>query len=155
MSYRIEINADTLSELAGKLLALAAQMQAVPATATVPATGEATEGKAPARKTRAAKQDTEASSAPAGTPDVGTSTSDSGQTATEAASPSEPEPQPEAPKIDFQTDIAPLVIALVEKGGPPAIEAVLSEFGVAKASQVPVDQHAELRDALSAALHNL
>ena len=41
MSYKIEINADSISELAGKLLALAAQMQATPVDPVMPEVREA------------------------------------------------------------------------------------------------------------------
>lgn len=154
MSYRIEVTAGSLTELAGRLLELAAQFNTTvvmaPAFSSTGGNAEATEGKP--KKSRAAKQDTaeagatSASEAAEAAPD----TAGNGTTATPAVSPSEPEPA--AKPLDFHNDVAPLVIALVEAKGPSAIEAVLAEFGVARASQVPAEQHQELFDALTAAL---
>ena len=123
MSYRIEITADTLAELAGKAASLAAKLN----------TGTATE--APAR------------TAPAPTPKpelVHTPV-------IEAPAPA-PEPEPEAPAADvpdFDTVVTPLVLKLVEVKGKPAAQEVLGRFGVVKASQLDSDKWAELVDAIN------
>lgn len=144
MSYKIEINADSISELSGKLLALAAQMQATPVDPVMPEVREA-----PKPKRTKGKAETDADTA------TGTDTT----TAPEAAPPQTAQPdtapveQPEtesaevdAPvvSLDFEKDVAPLVLKAVAVKGKPWVQEVLAQFGVERASQVPDDRLPEL-----------
>jgi hypothetical protein len=61
------------------------------------------------------------------------------ETATEVASPSE---------LSFDTDVAPVVLRKVQTAGKPAVEAVLSEFGVDRASQLEAARWPELLEKL-------
>jgi hypothetical protein len=52
---------------------------------------------------------------------------------------------------DYATEIAPRVLALVDKKGRDAAKALLADFGAAKASEIDASRHAELVAALDAA----
>jgi hypothetical protein len=125
MPYKIEVTADSLSELAGKVLALAAQFQAVPTI--VHHSGVKPKADKPVK----------AAKAPA------------------AEEPKAEEPkaeEPKAPTYDFNTDISPLVLRVAAEKGRPAIAELLSQFGVERASNVPAEQFGELLNALKDAL---
>lgn len=119
MAYKIEVTADSLSELAGKVLALAAQFQVTQAEAPV--------AKAPARKAKAAE--------PAPEPVA-------------AAPEPEPTPEPEAPALDFDKDVGALVLETLAVKGRDVVSGILGQFGVAKASQLDEKLWPELIAAL-------
>lgn len=126
MPYKIEVTADSLSELAGKVLALAAQFQAVPTI--VHHSGATPKADKPVKTAKApAAQEPEAQD-PA--PE---------EVKVEAA---------KAPTYDFNTDISPLVLRVAAEKGRPAIAELLSQFGVERASNVPTEQFGELLNAL-------
>ena len=153
MSYKIEITAGTTAELAGKLLALAAQMQV--SDPVMPEVREAPKPKkAKAEKVAEVTEEPvgeptappaiEASPAPDTSPESDTTTSDTGQTAPTSASPTE--------ALDFEKDVTPLVLQAVKDKGKPWVQEVLSQFGVERASQVPDEQLGELVAILKDAL---
>lgn len=167
MTIRIEVTGDSLPEVADKLLALAGQFGAVrscgydhtPNAETAAAMRELEDARAEkpktTRKTKkaepeteqedagnpSASADTEASSSPASSQDSGDEKSDSGQTAPADASPSE---------LDFDKEVAPVVIDAVQRLGKPAVSALLSEFGVERASEVDPSLYGELVERLKA-----
>lgn len=161
MSYKIEINADTLTELGGKLLALASQFHAQPvgAPAIDPVMPEVRDAEDKPKRTRKAKTEEPqevAESAPAGptqaqqnAPDA--EATESPQTTEEPAS-TPAAAEPAAPTPDFENDVAPVVIDAVGKIGKEAVSEVLSQFGAARASEVDPAQWGELVDALKAKL---
>ena len=106
MSYRIEITAASLEELADKALALGGRLLVVH-TASAPA------------KIRAEVAEA-APAAPAPEP-VRTEVKD--------------EPVKVA-DLDYKTEVAPFVLKLVEVSGKPAAQRVLDQFGVVKASHI-------------------
>lgn len=55
-------------------------------------------------------------------------------------------------EIDFHSDVVPVVLAVVKAKGKPAAEAILSQFGVDRASQVDPAQWQELIDAMKEAI---
>lgn len=118
MPYKIEVTADSLSELAGKVLALAAQFQTT-STPEQPVTPKA-------KPVKAVK-------APA---------------AEEPKAEEVKIEEPKAPTYDFNTDISPLVLRVAAEKGRPAIAELLSQFGVERASSVPTEQFGELLNAL-------
>ena len=127
MSYKIEVTADSLSELAGKVLALAAQFQTT-STPEQPVTPKA-------KPVKAVK-------APAAE-----------EPKAEEVKIEEPKTEePKAPTYDFNTDISPLVLRVAAEKGRPAIAELLSQFGVERASSVPTEQFGELLNALKDAL---
>jgi len=126
MAYKVEVTADSLSELAGKVLALAAQFQVTQAEAPV--------AKAPARKAKAAEPAPEPVAA---APEP------------EAVAPEpEPTPEPEAATLDFDKDVAALVLETLAVKGRDIVSGILSQFGVAKASQLDEKLWPELIAAL-------
>ena len=130
MSYRIEITAASLAELAGKVASLAAKLNTgatteAPSSPIMPELREAT-------ITVTAAPHPEPAPAPEPEP--------------EAA------PAPKADVPDFDTVVTPLVLKLVEVRGKPVAQEVLGRFGVVKASQLGSDQWQELVDAINAEL---
>jgi hypothetical protein len=127
MPYKIEVTADSLSELAGKVLALAAQFQvtSMPEQPVTPKAKPVKAAKAPVVE------------------EVKTEEPKTEEVKVEAA---------KAPTYDFNTDISPLVLRVASEKGRPAIAELLSQFGVERASNVPTEQFGELLNALKDAL---
>lgn len=168
MSYKIEITAETITELTGKLLALAAATQpdvvnstaqivpidtrpkragkAATSASTAAGTGSSTETKTDAAPAEPATQsDDVGNGATAETPST-TGKSDTDTTsAASATSPSEK-------LLDFDREVAPVVLEAVKVKGKPWVQEILSQFGVERASQVPDEQFGELVDAIKAGL---
>ena len=72
-----------------------------------------------------------------------------------AEAPKAEAPKAEPPKpaaLDYQRDIAPRVLALVEAKGRAAAENVLARYGVKKALQVPPERFAELMSDIQNAM---
>jgi len=133
MSYRIEITADSLSELAGRVLALSVQLQTTTApVAYVPpvVVKDPTPAKTAAKKIAAL--------------------------IAEATAPDEtvPEPtaEPVAAPLDFTTEVGPFVLEYVAARGRNAMEEILTLFGVSRASHVSADLLPELLATLKAGL---
>ena len=144
MTYRIEINADSLTELAGKVLALAAQLNSPAADPVMPEVREASKPKK-AKAEKAEEAGNEPKNAPAA------ETIDSQPTTEEPSSTPAPAPSASEP-LDFDKDVAPAVLALVAAKGKPAVQDILSEYGVERASQVDEDLWPELVATLRAAV---
>lgn len=166
MSYKIEITADTITELTGKLLALAAATQPSAVDPVMPEVKELTET-TKAHKTKSVRGSTaveaaaeqvdpdkqnaaggnptsETSPQPSDTSNVSASdTTSEGTTTNSAAS-------PEATQFDFDKDVAPVVLNAVKNKGREWVQEILSQFGVERASQVPDEQLGELIDAIKA-----
>lgn len=67
-------------------------------------------------------------------------------TTTEASS--TPAPAASASELSFETDVTPVVLAVVQTKGKPVVEEILSQFGVARASQLDPARWPELLAAL-------
>lgn len=151
MSYKIEINADSITELSGKLLALAAQMQATPVDPVMPEVREA-----PKQKRTKAEKPVEVAEAPVGEPSSSETSAVTPDTSSAPEQPTTPPsstttsdaaPEPESPAVvalDFEKDVAPLVLRAVAAKGKPWVQEVLAQFGVERASQVPDERLPEL-----------
>ena len=126
MSYRIEITAASLEELADKALALGGRLVVVHTSAASSQVRVEVAEAAPVDPTPAPK------SAPA-------AEAIESQPTTEEAS-STPAPA----TLDYKTEVAPLVLKLVEVSGKPAAQRVLDQFGAAKASDISPDLWPEL-----------
>ena len=59
-----------------------------------------------------------------------------------------PAPAPSASELSFETDVTPVVLAVVQTKGKPVVEEILSQFGVARASQLDPARWPELLAAL-------
>jgi hypothetical protein len=129
MPYKIEVTADSLSELAGKVLALAAQFQVT--AVEQPKAKPVKAAKAPVDEAAKVEEPEARDPAPE---EVKTE-----EVKVEAA---------KAPTYDFNTDISPLVLRVAAEKGRPAIAELLSQFGVERASNVPTEQFGELLNAL-------
>jgi hypothetical protein len=121
--YKIEITADTLTELAGKAMSLAVKLN----------TGAATEPAVYAPPAEPVEINPVAPTPPVSiTP----------------AKTEEVMPEPPAPALNFDTDVAPVVLRAVATKGKPFVEAAMAEFGVERASQLDAARWAELIDRL-------
>ena len=154
MSYKIEITASTTVELAGKLLALAASMQqpGVNVVAADPVMPEVKDAAKP--KKAKAEKPVEVAEEPAGEPataveETASSPNDTATAAPEPTESAETSSNADASSenfvlLDFDKDVAPVVLKAVAKLGKPWVQDVLSQFGVERASQVPDAQFGEL-----------
>ena len=136
MSYRIEITADSLSELAGRVLALSVQLQ----TTTAPAAYVPPVAVKDAAPAKTAAKKIAALIAEATAPD---------ETVPEPAA--NPVVAPAAP-LDFTTEVGPFVLEYVAARGRNAMEEILTLFGVSRASHVSADLLPELLATLKAGL---
>lgn len=142
--YKIEITAETLAELSGKVLSLASKLMTGTAaegvSAPKAAKAEVAEA-APANPTPAPK------SAPvAEATESQPTTPATSSTPAPAASVSEDE---ELEVVDLpiavpEVNLRDLVLSVVEKRGKPFMEEILTRFGVAKASMVSPELLPEL-----------
>jgi hypothetical protein len=138
VTYRIEITAETLAELAGKALALAAQFQT-----TVPETSKKVDPVMPELREVAER-------APADpTPSEAVS---SGETEASPTAPSgaEPEAPTTGEPLNFELDVAPVVLRAVSLKTKSFVQDVLSEFGSARASELDPARWPELIARLEA-----
>lgn len=128
MSYRIEITAASLEELADKALALGGRLLSV-RTSAAPAL-------VPVDKATTVTPQTEVVDTPI----------------TVAPEPEAAAPVAEASASDvpdFDGVVTPLVLKLVEVKGKPAAQEMLERFGVVRASQLSSDRWQELVDAIN------
>lgn len=147
MSYKIEINADSISELAGKLLALASQMQVTPTDPVMPEVKRATTKKPKEVVTEKAEEVVEEPVGEPSTPETSQPTPDTSSASEQPTTPpSSTTTSGAAPEqaLDFEKDVTPLVLQAVKAKGKPWVQEVLSQFGVERASQVPDEQLGEL-----------
>jgi hypothetical protein len=112
--YKIEITADTLSELAGKVMSLAVKLHP---TADVE--------RAYAPPAEPAEINPVALAAPAPVVEA-------------------PAPVAEGPALSFEKDVAPIVLRAVATKGKPFVEGIMTQFGVERASQLPAERWPEL-----------
>jgi cytoskeletal protein RodZ len=142
---KIEVTGNSIPEVADKLLAIGASLRASGTLAEV--AKEAPVDPTLNRPTSDASvtssdtsSDTPRSVAPKSAPVA--EVSESQPTTTEPSS----TPAPAA--LDFDTDVAPHVLALVTRSGKPAAQEILSQFGVEKASLLDPARWPELVTAL-------
>ena len=146
MTYRIEITADSLTELAGRVAALAVQLQAsaAPLAYVAPVVvKDPTPAKTAAKKIAAQM-------AAAG---FGLAEPVAEYVAPEVRENPVAPAAPAAVVYDPVIDIAPRVLAYVALRGRDAMLELLSQFGVERASHVPPEHHAELVALLDAAIN--
>lgn len=155
---KIEVTGNSIAEVSDKLLAIGASLQrtvsydadnaAREALQAQRDGGKTTVGTEAAKRTRKVKtpnQETEAAIA-----EVETGETVRSETVAEAV---EELNEPEAPKtLNFDKEVAPLVLKLVQTKGPEAIKAILDQFGVQRASQIDPARFGELVDLVQDAL---
>ena len=126
---KIEVTGNSIPEVADKLLAIGASLRT---SGTLVEVAKA----APVDPTPAPK------SAPP------VEVTESQPTTTEPSS--TPAPAASASELDFELDVAPVVLRAVSSKGKPFVQDILSEFGSVRASQLAVDLWPELIDRLEA-----
>ena len=133
---KIEVTGNSIPEVADKLLAIGASLQASAAVETPRGATkeEASEGNAPqkANKPKSAPVAEVTESQP--------TTAEPSSTPAPAASVSEDLEVVDLPEVNLRD----LVLSVVEKRGKPVMEEILSRFGVAKASMVSPELLPEL-----------
>ena len=132
MSIKIEVTGESLTEVADKLLALGHKLAGDPTMPEVKAAAK----KAPKKEPVAAEGEQEAQS------------SVTEPTTTEPQSDKTPS-TPAISTLDFDKDVAPVVISYVQSKGKPFVVGILEQFGVGKASELPEDRWGELLAALA------
>ena len=145
MTYRIEIAADSLAELAGRVAALAAQLQAQQIPVIVHHVGKAPRKAAPVAEPVALVAEP-----------VALVEAPVALVAEPVAPVAEPVAEPAAPaavEYDLTLDIHPRILAYVSRHSREAVEAILAQFGAARSSEVPVAQRGELVAILDEALN--
>lgn len=154
MTIKIEITGESIEEVADKLLALGSKLSGASTIAVAAATTAAPSGDAEGKAKRTRKS---APTAPEQAGSTETQTSEPAAAAAETPSaPAEPAAQTEsAPAahsktpIDFDKDVTPAVLGAVEAHGRDKVTEVLSQFGVARASQLDEARWPELLAALA------
>ena len=148
--YKIEITADSLSELAGRALALAVQLRG----AADPVMPEVRYGATPAPT--AGPVSATVTVAPVAAPEPVAPVAAPEPVAPEPAPEQAPEPAPEqapepAPEqaADTAERLRTLILATVATKGRETVAAMLEQFGVARGSQLSPEQAAEMIGMLS------
>ena len=156
MTYRIEITADSLTELAGRVLALSAQLQTtVPVFvhhASAAPAKDPTPAKTAAKKISAMMAAAEPV-APVAEPVAPVAEPVAEYTVPEVRENPVAPATPAAVVYDPVIDIAPRVLAYVALRGRDAMLELLSQFGVERASHVLPEHHAELVALLDAVIN--
>ena len=163
MSIKIEVTGDSLAEVADKLLAIGNSLRVTLSYAEDNANREALQasrkGKTPLKKEPVAEV-----GEPSGQTVASGLTVSSSLGGTSSPAPDQPEdtsqssaatsddttsPAPNAKTLDFDKDVAPVVISYVQSKGRPFVVGILEQFGVGKASELPEDRWGELLAALA------
>jgi hypothetical protein len=138
---KIEVTGNSIPEVADKLLAIGASLQATaPVDVIRGATKAEAEGNAPQ------KSKTPKSVPVAETTESQPTTKEASSTPAPAASASEDEELEvvDLPPAEPEVNLRDLVLSVVEKRGKPVMEEILSRFGAAKASLVSPELLPEL-----------
>ena len=149
MSIRIEVTGESLVEVSDKLLAIGNSLRNSASQSADDAAREAAQAERNSKPAPAKRAPPKA--APEKAPEPAPETV-AEEKAPEAAPEPErgPEPAPAASGIDYDKDVAPLVPSAVMKSGRDAVIALLGEFGVSRAGEVPDALLGEFRDRLKA-----
>lgn len=152
--FKLEVTADSIPELADRLLALGAQLSIPPETGlqrTVASIVAATETEQPQRRTRGPnkpKAEPEVDAAQQNAAEQPEPQTESMAGKVEAAAETQAEAEVEsgivAADLDFDKDVAPRVLDLVARKGREAMTNILDQFGAARASEVDAAQWPEL-----------
>lgn len=143
MTYRIEIKAETLAELAGKAYAFAVGVQSASRAEWSPIKAEADVELEVAE---------EAPANPTPAPPASHVEETASSSAEEKVSSGPTEATSPAGELNFDTDVAPIVLQVVKDKGKPVVQEILEQFGVERASTLDPSRWpeliAQLKDAL-------
>jgi hypothetical protein len=140
--YRVEVTANTLSELAGKLMALGSQLS----LPTPDASGLAV-ASTPVDTAFSVAGGIGAVADPRDQVAVGDVSSDP-----ESAAKTIEVAEAAEVTYDYNTQVAPRVLQMVAKRGRDAVKTLLSGFGVTKASELSADKYPALMNAINEAM---
>ena len=150
---KIEVTGNSIAEVSDKLLAIGASLQRTVSHDADNAAREALQAKRDAAKKEVAEEaPVDPTPAPKSTP-AAEEPASSGQTEA-SAPPTEASEASDAPSdtLNFDTDVAPIVLQVVKDKGKAVVQAILEEFGVERASQLDPARWpeliAQLKDAL-------
>ena len=150
MTYRVEITADTLYELSGKVSALAAKLHATQPMAS--SFDVRSDERMMTSVDLKAFMGEGTSVADPGTQQPVTQQPDGLQAAEIGPAPEPVAEAAPARAYDYNADIAPRVLELVDKRGRETAERVLASFGVKRAVHLDPSRFGDLLDAISAAM---
>jgi hypothetical protein len=140
---KIEVTGNSIPEVADKLLAIGASLRA--STAVLPIANGGTGAQTLEEVMEVAEAaPVDPTPAPKSAPVA--EVSESQPTTTEPSS--TPAPAASVSELSFETDVTPVVLAVVQAKGKPVVEEILSQFGVARASQLDPARWPELLTAL-------
>jgi hypothetical protein len=140
---KIEVTGNSIPEVADKLLAIGASLRA--STAVLPIANGGT-GAQTIEEVMGVAEAAPVDPTPAPKSAPVAEVSESQPTTTEPSS--TPAPAASASELSFETDVTPVVLAVVQTKGKPVVEEILSQFGVARASQLDPARWPELLAAL-------
>ena len=147
MAYELKITATTADDLAQHISTLAGLLSGTAATAVDPVMPEVKKARGSTKAEAAADPKPEPVKAVAEIP-----AAKEPEPVVEETKVEEPAAETSDAPLDFQKDVLPRVFKLTEAHGRDAVVAVLSEFGVPKASQVPPEKFAEFVAAVNKAI---
>ena len=145
---KIEVTGNSIPEVADKLLAIGASLQNTTTVYDTPARETPTniDPVMPELREVAKAAPVDPTPAPKSAPAAIATES---QPTTEEPS-STPAPAASVSELDFELDVAPVVLRAVSSKGKPLVQDILSEFGSVRASQLAVDLWPELIARLEA-----
>jgi hypothetical protein len=151
MSIKIEVTGESLTEVADKLLAIGNSLRVTVSYAEDNANREALQasrkGKTPSKKEPVADVGEPSGTAVTEATTEGTSAEQQTEQSSEASTAATPTTGTKP--LDFDKDVAPVVISYVQSKGKPYVVGILAQFGVAKAGELPEDRWGELLAALA------
>jgi hypothetical protein len=146
---KIEVTGNSMAEVSDKLLAIGASLQRTVSHEADNAAREALQAKRKAAKAEVAEEaPVDPTPAPKSAPAAEAIES---PPTTEQPS-TTPAPSASASELNFDTDVAPIVLQVVKDKGKPVVQAILEQFGVERASTLDPSRWpelvAQLKDAL-------
>lgn len=146
---KIEVTGHSIAEVSDKMLAIGASLQRTVSHDADNAAREALQAKRDAAKKEVVEEaPVDPTPAPKSAPAA--EISESPQTTEEPST--TPATAAPASELDFDTDVAPVVLRVVKDKGKPVAQEILSQFGVEKASNLDPSRWPELVAALQDAL---
>lgn len=150
MAYELKITATTADDLAQHISTLAGLLSGTATTAVDPVMPEVKKARGSTKAEAAA--DPKPEPVKAEEPVAEIPAAKEPEPVVEETKVEEPAAETSDAPLDFQKDVLPRVFKLTEAHGRDAVVAVLSEFGVPKASQVPPEKFAEFVAAVNKAI---
>lgn len=131
---KIEVTGNSILEVADKLLAIGASLQGMKTTIPVVDASKAAAFAATGDIVREVAEAAPVDPTPSSPPATETSTTQSSEPAPAADTPAAP--AEEIATLDFETQVAPVVLLFVQKRSKEETSKILSEFGVERASML-------------------